>query len=28
LRVSAKAGVPPDDLRGIASLAISSLKPR
>src|SRR5271163_996064 len=26
LRVSAKAGVPPDDLRGIASLAISSLK--
>ena len=28
LRVSAKAGVPPNDLRGIASLAISSLKPR
>jgi AcrR family transcriptional regulator len=28
LRVSAKAGVPPDDLRGIASLAISRLKPR
>jgi TetR/AcrR family transcriptional regulator, transcriptional repressor for nem operon len=28
LRVSAKAGVPPDDLRGIAMLAISSLKPR
>jgi AcrR family transcriptional regulator len=28
LRVSAKAGVPPEDLRGIAELALSSLKPR
>jgi TetR/AcrR family transcriptional repressor of nem operon len=28
LRVSAKAGVPPEDLRGIALLALSSLKPR
>jgi TetR/AcrR family transcriptional repressor of nem operon len=28
LRVSAKAGVSPEDLRGIASLALSSLKPR
>ena len=28
LRVSAKAGVPRNDLRGVASLAISSLKPR
>jgi hypothetical protein len=28
LRVSAKAGVLPEDLRGIASLALSSLKPR
>jgi AcrR family transcriptional regulator len=28
LRVSAKAGVPPGDLRGIGALAISSLKPR
>ena len=28
LRVSAQAGVPPEDLRGIASLALSSLKPR
>ena len=28
LRVSAKAGVSPDDLRGIATLALSSLKPR
>jgi AcrR family transcriptional regulator len=28
LRVSAKAGVEPDDLRAIATLALSSLKPR
>jgi AcrR family transcriptional regulator len=28
LRVSAKAGVPPEDLRAIATLALSSLKPR
>jgi TetR/AcrR family transcriptional repressor of nem operon len=28
LRVSAKAGVAPEDLRGIATLALSSLKPR
>src|SRR5262249_11152786 len=28
LRVSAKAGVSPEDLRGIASLALSSLRPR
>jgi hypothetical protein len=28
LRVSAKAGVSPEELRGIASLALSSLKPR
>jgi TetR/AcrR family transcriptional regulator, transcriptional repressor for nem operon len=28
LRVSAKAGVSPEDLRAIASLALSSLKPR
>ncbi len=28
LRVSAKAGVPPEDLRGIVSLALSRLEPR